>query len=298
MRKWHELLDKRGETIEIDSESEKEKKFPFLHLFLFIATLFGTMIAGSLQEGVNPISQPYLIYKGLPFSLTLMLILGVHETGHYITSKRNGVIATLPYFIPAPSFLGTFGAFIKMKSPIPNRRVLLKIGAAGPLAGFAVALPSTIIGLILSEVREPSAVSGGISLGSSLLLSFLTKSILGVSNDSADILLHPVAFAGWIGLFVTALNLLPIGQLDGGHIIFALSRRLHNLISRVAFVLLLPLGFFWEGWLIWAAAIFIFGINHPPVVDETPSLSKEDRILAAVAIIIFVITFIPVPFKL
>jgi len=208
------------------------------------------------------------------------------------------VQATLPYFIPAPSFLGTFGAFIKMKSLIPNRRVLLKIGAAGPFAGFAVALPSTIIGLMLSEVREPSAVSSGISLGSSLLLSFLTKSILGVSNDSADILLHPVAFAGWIGLFVTALNLLPIGQLDGGHIIFALSRRLHNLLSKIAFLLLLPLGFFWEGWLIWAAAIFIFGINHPPVVDETPSLSKEDRILAAVAIIIFVITFIPVPFKL
>jgi len=296
MKKWHELWDRKGEMIEI--ENEKEKKFPFLHLFLFIATLFGTMIAGSLQEGVNPISQPYLIYKGLPFSLTLMLILGVHETGHYITSKRNGVQATLPYFIPAPSFLGTFGAFIKMKSLIPNRRVLLKIGAAGPLAGFAVALPSTIIGLMLSEVREPSAVSGGISLGSSLLLSFLTKSILGVSNDSADILLHPVAFAGWIGLFVTALNLLPIGQLDGGHIIFALSRRLHNLLSKIAFLLLLPLGFFWEGWLIWAAAIFIFGINHPPVVDETPSLSKEDRILAAVAIIIFVITFIPVPFKL
>jgi membrane-associated protease RseP (regulator of RpoE activity) len=282
----------------LEIEPVEKKKFPLLHLFLLIVTLLSTMLAGAIQEGVNPIVQPHLIYKGLPFSLTLMLILGTHEIGHYLTSKKNGVIATLPYFIPAPSLLGTFGAFIKMKSPIPNRKALLKIGVSGPIAGFIIALPATIIGLYLSEVREPSQMKGGVSLGSSLLLSFLTKTILGVTDETADILLHPIAFAGWIGLFVTALNLLPMGQLDGGHIIYSLSTRGHNYLSWVIFISLIPLGFFWEGWLFWVAAVFVLGLRHPQLIDESMPLDMSDKILGIIAIIIFIITFIPIPFKI
>lgn len=293
MEQWSEL------EIETDLpvQTGERKKFPFLHLLLLVVTLISTMLAGALQEGVNPVVQPHLIYKGLPFSLTLMLILGTHEIGHYIASKKNGVIATLPYFIPAPSLVGTFGAFIKMKSPIPNRKALLKIGVSGPIAGFSIALPATIVGLWLSEVREPSQMKGGISLGSSLLLSFLTKTILGVTDDTADILIHPVAFAGWIGLFVTALNLLPMGQLDGGHITYSLFKKWHNYLSWFFFISLIPLGFLWEGWLFWIAAVFVFGLRHPQLVDETTPLDKGDKILGVIAIVIFIITFIPIPFK-
>lgn len=297
MENWHEIEVKAEENLSPKSLIG-EKKFPFLHLSLLIITFFSTMLAGAIQEGINPIVQPHLIYKGLPFSLTLMLILGTHEIGHYLASKKNGVSATLPYFIPAPSLLGTFGAFIKMKSPIPDRKALLKIGVSGPIAGFIIALPATIIGLWLSEVREPSQMKGGISLGSSLLLSFLTKTILGVTDDSADILLHPVAFAGWIGLFVTALNLLPMGQLDGGHIVYSLFKGGHYYLSRIIFISLFPLGFFWEGWFFWVAAVFVFGLRHPQLIDETAPLDMGDKVLGIIALIIFVITFIPIPFKI
>jgi membrane-associated protease RseP (regulator of RpoE activity) len=296
MERWREIEIKTGISSE-RNEPEREKP-PFFHIFLLIATLITTMLAGALQEGVDIIRQPLLIYKGMPFSLTLMLILGTHEIGHYITSKRNGVKATLPYFIPAPSLLGTFGAFIKMKSPIPDRRALLKIGVSGPLAGFIIALPATIIGLGLSEIKEPSQIKGGISLGSSILLSFLTKTILGVSDGSVDIVLHPIGFAGWIGLFVTALNLLPMGQLDGGHIVYSLFKRRHKILSMITFISLFPLAYFWEGWLFWIMAVFLFGLRHPMLVDEITPLEEEDKILGIVAIIIFIITFIPVPFKI
>lgn len=297
MENWHEIEVKAEENLSPKSLIG-EKKFPFLHLSLLIITFFSTMLAGAIQEGINPIVQPHLIYKGLPFSLTLMFILGTHEIGHYLASKKNGVSATLPYFIPAPSLLGTFGAFIKMKSPIPDRKALLKIGVSGPIAGFIIALPATIIGLWLSEVREPSQMKGGISLGSSLLLSFLTKTILGVTDDSADILLHPVAFAGWIGLFVTALNLLPMGQLDGGHIVYSLFKGGHYYLSRIIFISLFPLGFFWEGWFFWVAAVFVFGLRHPQLIDETAPLDMGDKVLGIIALIIFIITFIPIPFKI
>lgn len=251
-----------------------------LHLFLLIATLITTFLAG-----------------GLAFGITLILILGAHEMGHYLMTRRWGVSATLPYFIPAPPpfIAGTFGAFIKMRSPIPNRRVLLEIGAAGPIAGFVVCIPALIIGLTLSEVREPQ-FQPGFSFGSSLLLSFLTKIVLGVSPENADIILHPIAFAGWIGLFITALNLLPIGQLDGGHIIYALFESNHQIISKIAFIILLPLGyFFWHGWFVWAAIVAIFGFRHPPLIDESVSITKAERKIGVISIAIFVLTFIPAP---
>ena len=251
-----------------------------LHFFLLIATLITTFLAG-----------------GLAFGVTLILILGAHEMGHYLMTRKWGVSATLPYFIPAPPpfIAGTFGAFIKMRSPIPNRRVLLEIGAAGPIAGFVVCVPSLIIGLTLSEVREPG-LPMEFSFGSSIALSFLSKMVLGVSPDNADIFLHPIAFAGWIGLFITALNLLPIGQLDGGHIIYALFEKNHKIVSKATFITLIPLGyFFWQGWFIWAVIVAIFGFRHPPLIDESVALTNHEKKIGLISIAIFVVTFIPSP---
>ena len=251
-----------------------------IHFFLLMATLVTTFLAG-----------------GLAFGLTLILILGAHEMGHYLMTRKWGVSATLPYFIPAPPpfIAGTFGAFIKMKSPIPNRRILLEIGAAGPIAGFVVCVPALIIGLTFSEVREPE-VQMGFSFGSSIALSFLTKIVLGASPENADIVLHPIAFAGWIGLFVTALNLLPIGQLDGGHIIYALFEKNHQIVSKIVFMILIPLGFFlWHGWFVWAAIVAIFGFQHPPLMDESIPLTSFDKKIGLISIAIFVVTFIPAP---
>lgn len=250
---------------------------------LLAGTIFTTILAG-----------------GLLFSLSLLLILGAHEFGHYYASRKNQVRASLPFFIPAPPIFiaGTFGAFIQIKEPIPDRRVLMEIGSAGPIAGFIVAVPTLILGLLLSKTTASSPFFG-MSFGSSLILSFFSKLILGVSPLAKDvnIQLHPIAFAGWIGMFVTALNLLPIGQLDGGHIIYAMFRVKHIVIARTFFLLLLPLGYFWDGWWFWALLIAIFGFKHAPVVDESVSLDERHKRMGAVSIFILLVTFIPVPFE-
>ena len=238
---------------------------------------------------------------GFLFSISLVFILGAHEFGHYWASRRNGVRSTLPYFIPAPPVFiaGTFGAFIQIKQVIPNRRVLMEIGSAGPIAGFIVALPTLIYGLSLSTV-SPALGIEGVNFGSSLVLNLCSEWVLGVNPQSPDlnINLHPIAFAGWIGMFVTALNLIPIGQLDGGHIIFALFPNKHGLLGRIFYVALFPLGYFWSGWFFWAVMIALVGFKTAPLVDEKEDLSHREKLLGLVSIAIFLVTFIPVPFSL
>jgi membrane-associated protease RseP (regulator of RpoE activity) len=238
---------------------------------------------------------------GLLFSVSLILILGAHEFGHYWASRRNGVRSTLPYFIPAPPVFiaGTFGAFIQIKQVIPNRRVLIEIGSAGPIAGFIVALPTLIYGLSLSTVSPVLGIEG-VNFGSSLILNLCSEWVLGVNPQSPNlnIHLHPIAFAGWIGMFVTALNLIPIGQLDGGHIIFALFPNKHGLLGRIFYVALFPLGYFWSGWFFWAVMIALVGFKTAPLVDEKEDLSHREKLLGLVSIAIFLVTFIPVPFSL
>lgn len=275
------------------------KKFPFIHILLFFITFLTTVIAGALQLGVNIFEEPLRTIEGLPFAATLMTILLVHEFSHYIASKKNDTEATLPYFIPAPSIVGTFGAFIKIKSPIVTRKALIDIGASGPIAGFIVSVFACILGLGMSKVINLQQMEGGLSLGNSLLFSFLSWAALGVTPDEYDILLHPVAFAGWIGLFVTSINLLPIGQLDGGHISFAVFGEKHRNISIFMVLFLMFLGLFsWEGWIIWSILMLIIGIKHPPVIYwETPLASKR-RFISILCLIIFIITFVPYPFKL
>lgn len=266
-----------------------------IHVVLFLATLFTTTLAGSFQAGVNPLADLRLLVHGLPFSTTLMGILLVHEMGHFLMSRVHGVEATPPYFIPGPPFLvGTFGAFIRMHTPT-SRKALFDVGAAGPWAGFLVAIPAVFYGLSLSEVRALEASTGGLVLGDSLVFGWLTRLALGVSPADVTILLHPIALAGWFGLFVTFLNLLPIGQLDGGHVVYALIGRSHRWVARCSLVVIIGLAFLgWQGWVMWAVLVTVLGLDHPPTIDDTP-LDPRRRIAAWLTIVLFAITFMPVP---
>jgi membrane-associated protease RseP (regulator of RpoE activity) len=269
-----------------------------LHILLFILTFLTTLFAGCLLNGVIPWEEPGRIHLGLPFSFTLLIILLAHELSHYFMSRRHKVHASLPYFIPAPTIIGTFGAIIKMKPPIFDRRSLIDIGAAGPIGGFIVSVIVVIIGLNHSEIRLAGELAGGISFGSSILFSFISRVVLNIEPDKYDIILHPVAFAGWVGLLITSLNLLPLGQLDGGHIIYALFGEKHRLIGKVIIPVLVLLGIvLWPGWVIWAVLMIIIGYRHPPVVYPEIHLDRKRKLMGWVCLIIFILTFTPIPVK-
>ncbi|MBP1690600.1 MAG: putative Peptidase [Deltaproteobacteria bacterium] len=269
-----------------------------IHVLLFLATLFTTTLAGSFQAGVNPLDDLRLLVRGLPFSATLMGILLVHEMGHFLMSRLHGVEATPPYFIPGPPFLiGTFGAFIRMRTPT-NRKALFDVGAAGPWAGFLVSIPAVFYGLSLSEVRALDTSTGGLVLGDSLVFRWLTRLALGVSPADVIILLHPIALAGWFGLFITFLNLLPVGQLDGGHVVYALIGRRHRWVARCSLLVIIGLAFLgWQGWVMWAVLVTVLGLDHPPTIDDTP-LDPRRRVAGWLTIALFVVTFMPVPLRL
>jgi membrane-associated protease RseP (regulator of RpoE activity) len=290
-------------------------KIPRLNLVLFLLTLLTTTMAGADTAGAfvtlgAPLQSLINLGAGLTFSIPMMAILLAHEMGHYLTARRHGVEATLPYFIPAPIpsvfIIGTFGAFIRIKSPPRTRRAMFDIGAAGPWAGFAVALLAVILGLKLSKVTSLDNSAGGLNLGNSMLFWGVSRVILGVDPNSVNVDLHPMAFAGWVGLFVTTLNLLPVGQLDGGHVVYSLlGGRIHRIVSRLcwaatALMVVVPyaLGYdFWFGWLIWFALVFFLGLGHPSTIDTHTPLSGDRRIMAWATIALFIATFSPVPFS-
>jgi membrane-associated protease RseP (regulator of RpoE activity) len=268
-----------------------------INIILLILTLLTTIVAGAFQEGVNPLENPEHLYRGIPFSFALMSILLAHELGHYLSAKRHGLNVTLPYFIPAPPIIGTFGAFIKMRSPVRDRRMLMDVGAAGPLVGVMVAIPLLVLGLRLSEIRLIQGETG-MNLGSSLILTLLSWVVVGPIPEGYDIVIHPVGFAGWIGLLVTSLNLLPIGQLDGGHVAYALLGEWQNRISKAVYGVLILLGIFgWQGWLVWAVLLWFMGIRHPMPVDWWVPLDRKRKIIGWITVAIFILTFIPVPFS-
>jgi len=264
---------------------------------LFVLTFFTTLVAGSFLAGGNPLATPRDLALGFMFSLPLLSILGVHELGHYTAARRHEVDVTPPYFIPAPSFIGTFGAFIKIRSPVPHRNALMDIGAAGPIAGAIVAIPVLLVGLKLSAVRQTTGVAAGIPLGESILFRAAAYAVVGPIPDGHDLVLHPVAFAGWIGLLVTALNLLPSGQLDGGHIAYALFGSRYAKIARAVPFLLLPMGLLWGGWIIWSIMLLVLGTKHPrPLFDEVPLTPGRRRIgIAAAFLFLLCFTANPVP---
>ena len=280
----------------------KIPKISKTHWALFYLTVFTTLLAGALMQGANIVLNPLSILKGVPFSLTLLLILGTHEFGHYYYAQKHNVDASLPYFIPAPPFIfliGTFGAFIKIKSAIKNREALLQIGAAGPIAGFVIAVPSLLIGLNLSAVFEKNTSASALILGDSILMKILIMITHPNLTEAQDVMLHPIAFAGWIGLLVTMLNLLPIGQLDGGHIAYAMFGEKQQLIGRISLVVLVPLSFISLNWLVWGLLIFFLmrSTTPPPINDFDKPLSKDNKMIGYLCLMIFILCFIPAPFK-
>lgn len=238
--------------------------------------------------------DPATLLLGLPFSLTLLTILLAHELGHYLACRYYRVDASLPYFLPVPFFIGTFGAFIRIRSPIYSKQVLYDVGIAGPLAGFIFVLPALAIGLAYSKIVPGIAHRGDLAFGVPPLL-WLMERVIFPGISSADIYLHPVARAAWVGIFATALNLLPIGQLDGGHILYSLVGERHTLLSKIFAVVLVPMGlFFWTSWLVWAVVLLILGLRHPSIFDSSP-LSPGRKRLGYLALAMFLLCFMPAP---
>jgi len=296
----------------------------WLHLLLLLLTILTTLIVGSRleynflrnrppyasEDDLFPVrwalTQPSRLLLGIPFSATLMLILLAHEMGHYFYCVRYRVYATLPFFIPAPTLIGTLGAFIRIKAPIRSRHALFDIGIAGPIAGFCVALPALIVALALSH---PGAGMSDSAVEFSFPLVFhLVQSGRGSSLPLEALNLHPMAIAAWVGMFATALNLLPGGQLDGGHIVYALWPRAHRWISRITVLLLLLGTRWWLGWGVWAVLLAASGMRHPQVgpawlrfggvaeEDPWPRLGRTRVLLAVFAGLMLALTFMPAPF--
>lgn len=278
-----------------------------LPIVLFVATMFTTLWAGAYGTNsdlfVGPwqflVSHPAVLWKGIPFAATLLGILVTHELGHYLLSKIHRVPASLPLFIPGPPhFIGTFGAIIRMRGPILNRRALFDISVAGPIAGFVVALVALVVGLNLSKLA-PDIDSYGIRFGPSTLVSFFAWLFFGPVPSGYVISFHPIADAAWFGLFVTSLNLIPIGQLDGGHVAYALWGSRQRSIALAIVPILLFLGFIgWPGWFLWAGMAGILGLAHPPVLDPEAALGRTRVLVGWAALAIFLLTFAPIPFSI
>lgn len=294
----------------------------WVHILLFVATVFATLVVGARMEfnflhrlpvfytgdnslGIFPLAwalRSSHLLLGIPFSFTLMLVLFAHEMGHYVYCRRYGVSATLPFFIPFFTLFGTLGAFIRIRAPIRSRSNLFDIGIAGPIAGFVVAVSVLFLSLGLSRPAVPVASADEIKLGFPLIFYVIHELLLGLGLASGaaalplnHMELHPVAVAAWVGMFATALNLLPGGQLDGGHIVFSLAPRAHRLVSWTTILVLIPLAiYFWLGWLMWAVLLGLSGLRHP-VVPRWPGVNEGRHWLAIIGLIMLILTFAPAP---
>jgi membrane-associated protease RseP (regulator of RpoE activity) len=283
-----------------------------LALFLFALTFFCTTTLGPLMLLETGLDIPWLspanilrvwrstelLRMGLAFSIPALTILFAHEMGHYLACRRYRIPCTLPYFLPVPINFGTFGAFIKITAPIQSKRQLFDVGVAGPIAGFVTLLPFLAYGIAKSEVVPASTAPGEtLVLGPSLAIDLAIRIFHGGMGDGTTLNLHPVALAAWLGLFATALNLLPLGQLDGGHILYAATGRLQRRLALPLWLVLALLGFLWPGWWLWCVVVLLIGLYHPPVYDESEPLGAKRRLVAWVALLIFVLSFIPVPLR-
>lgn len=281
--------------------ARRQRSRPAVHLVLLVATFLSAALAYAVHAGADVFSAPGEIAVGIPYAVALIAILLAHELGHYVLARVHRVEATLPFFIPAPPvfFIGTLGAFIRMRTLPPDRRALFDVGAAGPWAGIAVTVPLLAIGLALSDVRPMEAARAGWYLGEPLLFRAISWLVLGTAGDDATVLLHPVAMAAWVGLLVTALNLMPVGQLDGGHIVYAWAgERWHRWISLGVLTALVVLSIGGApSWLIWAALLFALGTRHPRLADNRTPLDRGRRRAAAASLGLFVLTFMPEPVR-
>ncbi len=291
-----------------------QRKRPFaLALILFVLTIISTLAIGvefsvsyaqnrapfaGLSNPYGPtwhaLTHPRLLLLGIPFSFTLIGILLAHELGHYFACRYYKIDASYPYFLPAPSLIGTFGAFIRIRAPIFNRRALFDVGFSGPLVGFVLAVPVLAWGVYISKVVPDAQAGAMVIFGSPPLMKFFLA-IFHPGVNPQNILLSPIALAAWVGLFATALNLLPIGQLDGGHILYSVASQYHRRISIAFGIVLVVMGIFFIDWIIIAVLFLFLGFRHPPLIDPWTPLDKKRRTWAIVALIIFVLCFTPIP---
>lgn len=278
---------------------------------LFVVTVASTLAAGVdfatayaenrmpafddfLGAYVRAFHDPRTLLIGLPFAATVLGILLVHELGHYFTCRYYGLAASFPYFIPAPTFIGTMGAFIRIRSPIINRKSLFDVGLSGPVVGFLVAIPAMAYAILHSKVVPGIGSSSEITFGVPLAMRLLTA-LLRPGVAAGDLLLNPIGRAAWVGLFATSLNLLPGGQLDGGHVLYSLASGAHRQATLITAMALAPLAYFWPGWIIWAILLLAIGFRHPPLMDRWEPLDAKRRAWAAVGAAIFALSFMPVP---
>jgi membrane-associated protease RseP (regulator of RpoE activity) len=303
------------------SEIREEKRiFSFfttprvwLNILLFVVTAVSTFIVGfSWSIGYkyaelfsqNPefvpdpgmILNPEIIVLSLIYTVVLLGILLGHELGHFLMCQHYRIDATLPYFIPAPTLIGTMGAFIRIRSPITKKQQLFDIGIAGPLTSFVLSLPAIVLGLYLSKAVPPLPEEESLLFGDPLIFKFVGNLVFKGIPVGFDIVPHPIAFAGWVGILVTALNLFPVGQLDGGHVTYALLGKKSLKLAPYIIGIFLLLGiFFWVGWFVWALLIYFLGLKHPQIFDEEVPLSPRRRLLSGLVLIIFIVSFTPQP---
>jgi len=306
-----------------EAASQEVRSLPFsimksiwLNILLFVLTVFSTFFVGinlsinykyaevfaqnsEVSIDLEMLLDPQIILLSFIYAVVLLGILLGHELGHFLTCRYYKINATLPYFIPAPpTLIGTLGAFIKIKSPITRKQQLFDIGVAGPLIGFILSVPALVYGLSISKVVPTVSSQQGLVLGEPLVLKIIAGIFLENIPSNYDIFLHPVAFAGWVGILVTALNLFPVGQLDGGHVSYALIGAKSRKLARLFFGVFIVMGvIFWVGWFIWAFIILFLGLRHPRVLDEATPLSPGRKFIGYVVILIFILSFIPDPIK-
>ena len=295
-----------------EQQARQQRRSLAIAILLFLLTVISTLAVGAqfasaYALGRSPdfddffstyatlLAHPQLLLAGVPFAFTLIGILLAHELGHFFACRYYRISASYPYFIPAPTLIGTLGAFIRIRSPIYNRKALFDVGLAGPVVGFLFAIPALAIAVMYSKVIPFSEAHASIVFGQPLALRMLVA-ILRPGAPSGDLLLHPVGRAAWVGLFATALNLLPGGQLDGGHILYAAASKYHRKATLGVALLLLPLGFFfWRGWIMWSILLLAIGFRHPPLLNRREPLDRSRLILAGVAVVIFILCFMPMP---
>jgi len=306
---WAALKKRDGKVLLfVFPSAEIKPDNPWLPWLFLVATVLTTFFSGYVlaktyiatldRYSLPGLRNPYLI--ALSFSVSVMAIIGTHELGHKMAAAYHGVKATMPYFIPFPfSLIGTLGALIRIKSPLPTRNAAIDLGVSGPIAGFLVAVPVTLIGLKMSIVVPQNLVpsaKGGVYFGTNLLFELLMRAVLHTPDDYV-VFLHPVAVAGWVGILVTFLNLIPVAQLDGGHILRAfVSESVHRYITLATAFLLFALGYLWQGWFIWALLVLLIGAaGNPGALDEVSPISRSRILLALMAALIFILTATPRP---
>ncbi|MFZ2053810.1 MAG: site-2 protease family protein [Candidatus Aminicenantales bacterium] len=296
-------------------EEGKATQRYWLNILLFVVTCFSAFFVGLtwsvsyiysdqlLQDpqfvlGLETLTDSRIISLGLVYTAVLIAILLGHEMGHYLACRFYRIDATLPFFIPAPTLIGTLGAFIKIKAPITRRKQLFDIGISGPLTGFVLSLPALVYGLSLSKVVPAIPREDAWIFGEPLVLKLIGGLMFRDVPAQRELLLHPIGFAGWVGILITAFNLFPVGQLDGGHISYALLGERSKPLARILLGVFIVMGiFFWVGWIVWALVILLLGFKHPQLRGDQESLSPGRRLLGVVILLIFVLSFIPAPIK-